>query len=88
VPPTYEAFKKLLRRFEGAMIRIAYEAGQAGFDLYDKLTDDGMKCIVTPPSFHVITWVEDTRVHLLNHSQILNTSRGRCNFFRLRHTVE
>jgi len=50
VPPTYEAFKKLLRRFEGARIRVAYEAGPAGFDLYDRLADDGMEFIVTPPS--------------------------------------
>ena len=45
VPPTYEAFKKLLRRFEGARIRVAYEAGPAGFDLYDRLADDGMECM-------------------------------------------
>jgi transposase len=50
VPPTYEAFKKLLRRFEGATIRVAYEAGPAGFDLYDRLAEDGLECIVTPPS--------------------------------------
>jgi transposase len=50
LPPTYEAFKKLLKRFEGATIRVVYEAGPAGFDLYDRLTDDGIECIVTPPS--------------------------------------
>ena len=36
--PSYQAFKRLLRRFDGATIRVAYEAGPAGFDLYDRLT--------------------------------------------------
>jgi len=31
-------------------VRIVYEAGPGGFDLYDKLTADGIECIVTPPS--------------------------------------
>jgi transposase len=48
--PAYEAFKKLLRRFEGATIRVVYEAGPDGSGLYDRLTDDGIGCIVTPPS--------------------------------------
>jgi transposase len=48
--PAYEAFKKLLVRFKGATIRVAYEAGPAGFELYDRLTADGIECIVTPPS--------------------------------------
>jgi transposase len=48
--PTYNECKKVLARFEGATIRVAYEAGQAGFDLYDKLSADGIECIVTPPS--------------------------------------
>jgi len=48
--PTYEAFEKILDRFKGNHVRIVYEAGPGGFDLYDRLTDDGIECIVTPPS--------------------------------------
>jgi len=48
--PTYEVFKKIISRFEGNHVRVAYEAGSVGFDLYDKLTEDGIECIVTPPS--------------------------------------
>jgi len=48
--PTYDAFEKILARFKGNHVRIVYEAGPGGFDLYDRLTDDGIECIVTPPS--------------------------------------
>lgn len=48
--PRYDSFKRLISRFEGNYVRIVYEAGPGGFDLYDKLTNDGIDCIVTPPS--------------------------------------
>ena len=48
--PNYEAFKKVISRFKGNHLRIVYEAGPGGFDLYDRLTEDGIECIVTPPS--------------------------------------
>lgn len=48
--PKYDSFKKLLAQFEGNAIRVVYEAGPGGFDLYDRLTSDGIDCIVTPPS--------------------------------------
>ena len=48
--PTYDSFKKILTQFEGNYVRIVYEAGPGGFGLYDRLTDDGIECIVTPPS--------------------------------------
>lgn len=47
--PTYDSFKKILSRFKGNHVRIVYEAGLGGFDLYDRLTDDGIECIVKPP---------------------------------------
>lgn len=50
VNPTYSAFKNILSQFEGTYVRIAYEAGPGGFTLYDRLTADGIECIVTPPS--------------------------------------
>jgi transposase len=50
IQPFYSVLKKLLVQFKGARIRIAYEAGPAGFNLYDDLTADGIECIVVPPS--------------------------------------
>ena len=48
--PNYDAFEKVLSQFKGNYVRIVYEAGPGGFDLYDRLTADGIECIVTPPS--------------------------------------
>ena len=48
--PNYDYFKKVICRFEGNHVRIDYEAGSGGFDLYDKLTENGIECIVTPSS--------------------------------------
>ncbi len=48
--PNYDAFQKVLSQFKGNCVRIVYEAGPGGFDLYDRLTADGIECIVTPPS--------------------------------------
>jgi transposase len=50
IKPFYNVLKKLLAQFTGAKIRIAYEAGPAGFNLYDDLTANGIECIVVPPS--------------------------------------
>ena len=50
IQPFYSVLKKLLAQFKGARIRIAYEAGPGGFNLYDDLTADGIECIVVPPS--------------------------------------
>lgn len=49
-PPSYDSFRQLISRFKGNYVRIVYEAGPGGFALYDKLTEDGIECIVTPPS--------------------------------------
>jgi transposase len=48
--PNYDSFTKILSQFKGNHVRIVYEAGPGGFGLYDKLTADGIECIVTPPS--------------------------------------
>ena len=50
IKPSYSVLKKVLSEFKGARIRIAYEAGPAGFSLYDELTADHMECMVVPPS--------------------------------------
>ena len=46
--PSYEAFRKIISRFKGNHVRIAYLAGPGGFDSYDKHTEGGIKFIVTP----------------------------------------
>ena len=48
--PNYSKLSKILTRLEGNPVRVAYEAGPSGFDLYDKLTADGIECLVVPPS--------------------------------------
>jgi transposase len=50
IRPFYSVLQKLLARFKGATIRIAYEAGPTGFSLHDDLIADGIECIVVPPS--------------------------------------
>jgi transposase len=50
LPSQYPVFKKLLDRFAGREVKVAYEAGPCGFWLYDRLTDDGIETIVVPPS--------------------------------------
>jgi len=41
--PNYDAFDKLLSQFKGNYVRIVYEAGPGGFELYDRLTADGIE---------------------------------------------
>jgi len=48
--PDYGKFKKVLDRLKDNTLRVAYEAGPSGFDLYDRLTGDGIECLVVPPS--------------------------------------
>jgi transposase len=48
--PSYDSFKNILSQFKGSCVRIFYETGPGGFDLHDRLTADGIECMVTPPS--------------------------------------
>jgi transposase len=50
IPGQYHALQRVLDRFAGCRIKVAYEAGPCGFWLYDKLTEDGIEAIVVPPS--------------------------------------
>ena len=50
IPGKWEALSKLLDRYKKAKIHAVYEAGYFGFWLFDKLTERGVDCIVTPPS--------------------------------------
>ena len=50
IPGNHISLKKVLDRYPGNSVKVAYEAGPFGFWLYDKLTDDGMETLVVPPS--------------------------------------
>ena len=46
----YRILRRILNRFAGSKIKVAYEAGPCGFGLYDQLREDGVEGIVVPPS--------------------------------------
>ena len=50
IPAQWDALKKLLDRYRGCQIHAVYEAGYFGYSLHDRLVDDGVDCIVTPPN--------------------------------------
>jgi transposase len=50
IPSQYHALQKILGRFRGSKIKVAYEAGPCGFGLHDQLKEDGVEGIVVPPS--------------------------------------
>lgn len=51
MPAKYSVLKSyLLNNYPDCKIKLIYEAGFRGFNLYDKLTEDNIGCIVTPPN--------------------------------------
>ena len=50
IPRTWDALRKLLDRYSGAVFHTVYEAGYFRFWLHDQLVEYGAQCIVTPPS--------------------------------------
>jgi transposase len=46
----YRVLRRVLDRFVGGKIKVAYEAGPCGFGLYDQLREDGVEAMVVPPS--------------------------------------
>jgi transposase len=50
IPGQYSALPKILDRFRGSKVKVAYEAGPCGFGLHDQLKEDGVEVIVVPPS--------------------------------------
>ncbi len=44
--PSYDSFKSILTQSKGTCVRIVYEAGPEGFDLYGRLTADGMHVLL------------------------------------------
>jgi len=51
MPADYENVRAYLHgRYPGCSVKVMYEAGFGGFWLYDRLTADGIACVVTPPN--------------------------------------
>jgi hypothetical protein len=73
--PNYDAPEKVLSQFKGNYLLMVYEAGPGGFDLYDRLTADGIECIVTTPSFI------PTRTRRFSRSDVPSFS---CTFWMIR----
>jgi transposase len=57
----YEVLLRYLRnKFPECTIHLIYEAGFKGFNLYDRLSEDGIDCVVIPP--HMVTEPKTNRV--------------------------
>ena len=51
MPAKYENLRNYLKsKYPSCRIQLIYEAGFGGFWLHDRLEEDGMDCIVTPPN--------------------------------------
>ncbi len=50
IPSQFPALRKILDRYRGSRIKVAYEAGPCGFGLCDQLREDGVKVLVVAPS--------------------------------------
>ncbi len=51
LPSHFAALERWLKRFgEAKKLRVAYEAGPTGFELCDQLREEGIECLVVPPS--------------------------------------
>ena len=50
VPNHWEALRRLLERYRGYSIQVAYEAGYLGFWVHDRLVVYGAHCIAAPLS--------------------------------------
>ena len=50
----------LRNKFPDCSIHLMYEAGFKGFNLYDRLTEDGIHCVVIPP--HMVTEPKTNKV--------------------------
>jgi transposase len=49
IPGQYQSLKRLLERYQGSWMKVAYEAGPFGFWLSDKLVEDNIEVMVVPP---------------------------------------
>ena len=56
----YPVLKAYINRFQNCKINLMYEAGFKGFNLCDRLLEDGINCRVLPP--HLLTQAKTTKV--------------------------
>jgi hypothetical protein len=53
IPGRWDTLRILLQRYRGSTIQVVYEAGCFGFWLHDRLSEQGVYCMITSPSlFH------------------------------------
>jgi transposase len=50
IPGQWKSLRQILDRYKDYQVHTVYEAGCFGFWLYDRLTEYGIDCLVTPPS--------------------------------------
>jgi transposase len=50
MPAEWTALQKVIDRYGATRTEVAYEAGYFGFGLRDRITAQGARCLVTPPS--------------------------------------
>jgi len=61
MPASYPVLRAFLKNnFPGCKIHLIYEASFRGFNLYDRLTEEGVECVVIPP--HLVTEPKINRV--------------------------
>jgi len=61
MPAEHQALVRYLRnKFPDCNIHLIYEAGFKGFNLFDRLMDEGIDCVVMPP--HLVTEAKVNRV--------------------------
>lgn len=53
MPADYNCLHSYFKKYKNCKIKIIYEAGFKGFNLYDRLTEDSIECVVLPP--HLMT---------------------------------
>ena len=66
MPASYPVLSSFLKNnFPECKINVIYEAGFKGFNLYDRLEEDGFNCIVIPP--HLVTEPKVSKVKTDKH---------------------
>ena len=78
----YPVLKQYLKnRFPECTVHVMYEAGFQGFNLFDRLTGDGIDCVVVPP--HLVTEPKVNRVKTDRETQNALPSFSKTTMSRL-----
>jgi len=65
MPADYQVLFAFLKKFKNCRIKVMYEAGFKGFNLYDRLTEDNIECVVLPP--HLLLEEKHSKVKTDKH---------------------